>query len=205
MLRFAQMSSRYEEFVAAGTQRWLQQRIELIEEYKDNLDTLPAPFNLAVLPYDVFKATREAIRWVWNGFKLGLEVDTMRGFKLAIGGRTAEHVHQLACDARDSYLAERKAAVEETTDARINRLQASNDQLTRQVELLQVQIARQSASHVSADSIERAVRNGLKQRSSKQRPPAGWGGEPRQDGVVRGKRMAPTLPSLKVDRERAPS
>merc|ERR1712226_839235 len=89
-LLIAQMGARYEVMQDIGFNVWLGERIELIKEFKDERDPLPAPLNLIqLLLVDIPRMVMKRL-----GGKSSDAPGLRGGFKLELRGASIGHARQ---------------------------------------------------------------------------------------------------------------
>jgi len=120
-LLIAQMSDTYARVTEKGQLVWLFERAQLISEFKDTKPPAPPPFNvmwlvLVTFPYKVYKSYRERV--------LGEVAVSPGGFRQVPPQQQLSLVRQREGEALKRSLQAREKRVEETLEARIERVQA---------------------------------------------------------------------------------
>jgi len=140
-LLIAQMGARYDFVMEIGEVEWTAERIELIKEYKDERDEMPAPLNvfrlfLLDIPRFVMKLAKGR-----KGQKESNNKPHQRnGFKLELRGPSIEHAKEAVQQLCEASLNEEDDEGEDT-DGKLSRLLDQQRTLASTLEELAGEVA----------------------------------------------------------------
>lgn len=149
-LLIAQMSSRYEAIQQEGINVWLQERILLIQEFKDDRDYLPAPLNLLrPLFYDLPISIIHRLR----GHQ-AKSVRLQRGFKFIVEGLAAEQLNELTSELAKQYLESSSADAEKDESNILAELHERTSAMLLQMEQIKQKVDRTDSRIAERGCIE---------------------------------------------------